>query len=185
MIKQDGNYINTKKQFFLRRTIIWLVAILVVFIGGWIVTGVRGNVATIFAAVMTLGFAQNLTRYLAFKPFKDCDTENLKLIDALKGDVAIYHSVLIPTEKKVLYFDHVIVTKQFYFISSSDEYLKLAREYLINRLISKGINLENMNFKKIENKGELEKLLKSIDCTPETNKEALLNNITILEGMLM
>ncbi len=185
MVKQDGNYIKTKKQFFLKRTIIWLVVILTIFIIGWLVTGTRGNVATILAAVMTLGFAQNLTRYLSFKSFKDADVESVNLINSLDGNMAIYHSVLIPTEKKVLYFEHLIVTNQFYFISNNDEYLKLAREYLTNRFISKGIAIDDLHFEKIDNNEQLEKLLRSIKSTLENQNETLLNNIEIIESMLM
>jgi len=184
LIKQEVNYLQRRKKFFLIRTLTWATVILAIFIIGIIITKNRANYFTILAAVLTLGLAQNLTRYLTFRKYKLPDAEFAKDIDIV-NDAIIYHSVIIPTAKGDKYFPHIILKANLiFFVVYDPQPTRNLDDVFYNKFIAKGIDRAHLHFCSIQSSESLSKLLDQINkIKPIKDKQEA--NSHILEGMIL
>lgn len=186
MIKQDKMYIAKRKKHFLVQAIIWAVAIIVVFSIGIMLTQERGNIFTIFAAIMTLGFAQNLTRFISFNRYRDPKVEHAEILEGMQGNLAIYHGAIIPDTTMTVYFEHVVVTaKGMYFISSDKAVVQKTKSWLSNRLMNKGIGEGYIHFITASDEKAIKHVSLKIEKDTCLISDELDKNINIIEAMLM
>ncbi|ONI48134.1 hypothetical protein AN643_03095 [Candidatus Epulonipiscioides saccharophilum] len=184
MIKQKADYLAQRKKFFIMRTLIWASVILAIFITGWVITQNRANYFTVVAAVLTLGLAQNLTRYLAFSKYKNPDIDFANDIDLL-DDAWIYHSVIIPTKKGDKYFPHVILKANLiFFITYEKNPTRHLDDTFFSKFTAKGIEKSHLHFCSIQHRDNLAILLKQIKGVKpiEATQES---NAYVLEGMMV
>ena len=76
MILQERNYIKQQKDKYLKSTVIWTACILIIFVAGIFILDTRKSYFTVFAGVLVIGAALNLTRWIGFSRFKDGIVEN-------------------------------------------------------------------------------------------------------------
>ncbi|MGL6175325.1 MAG: hypothetical protein ACRC1P_12045 [Cellulosilyticaceae bacterium] len=186
MVKQDKTYIAKRKKHFLVQTVIWAVAIIVVFSIGILLTKERGNIFTIFAAIMTLGFAQNLTRFISFNRYKDPKIGHAEILEEMKGNLALYHGAIVPDTTMTVYFEHVVVTaKSMYFISSNKVLIQKTKSWLSNRLMNKGIGESSIHFVIASDEKAIKNASLKIEKDACLASDELEKNINIIEAMLM
>lgn len=184
MVKQDRHYIMNRKKHFFIRVLIWLVIVGGIFTIGLYLTHKRANVLTILAAVLVIPLAQNITRYISFRGYKDPEPEYCDKIESIEGNIAIYHGGIIPDEIVTLYVDHIVVTaRSIYFLCAKEKDAKVAREYLIKRLKAKGI--DEIVITEVDEDKKYETICSKIAEDASQNKESLEAKNTIIEGILM
>ncbi|OOB80478.1 MAG: hypothetical protein BEN19_04670 [Epulopiscium sp. Nuni2H_MBin003] len=179
MVRQATDYIPKRKKFFLIRTILWGIAIITVYLIGILITNTRAGIGTIMAAVMTLGLAQNLTRYLVFIKYSAPDLEIAKKIESI-DDVEIYHSAIISSDRKDIYIPHILLkASEIFFIVYNKDTINQIDEHFYQKFIAKGIDRDKLHFIIVDNDiSILEDNLQAvaIDCSP---------NIEIINAMLI
>lgn len=186
MIKQDRNYIAKRKKHFLMFSGIWAIMIIGFFLVGIAITKSKGNMFTVLAAVMTLGLAQNITRFVSFSRYKDPKEKHSKILDNMKGSVGIYHGAIIPDTTATVYFEHIIVTsRSIYFISQDKELIQKTKSWLSNRLVSKGVPSENIHFVTATDSKGIKNASIKIEKDACYTSEGLDKNSKIIEAILM
>lgn len=186
MVKQNKNYIAERRKNFLTKTFFWIVIIGAIFGIGLILTHKRANVWTILAAVLAIPLAQNITRYISFRRYKDPRIEGCEQLEMLEGNLAIYHSAIIPEETATLYVDHIVVTaKKIYFLCSEPKDVKAAKTYLITKLETKGISRNEIVITELNTDKAYENICSKISKEIGKSQEDLSPRNTIIEGILM
>lgn len=186
MIKQDRDYIAKRKKHFLMLSGIWAVIMIGVFLLGLAITKDKGNIFTVLAAVMTLGLAQNITRFISFGRYKDPKEKHCKILDHMKGSLGIYHGAIIPDTTATVYFEHIIVTsRNIYLISKDKEMVQKTKNWLSSRLANKGINSGNIHFIIAGDSKGIKNASIKIEKDACYTSEDLDKNMKIIEAILM
>jgi hypothetical protein len=185
MIKQNKQYIQTRKKHFLSIAIICALVIIGFMLVGFYITKERVSLFTIAAGLMVIPCAQYFTRYISFNRFKDPDEMKSVRLDTIKGNLSIYHGCIIIQERYTLFADHIVLTsKNIYFMYEKEKDLVEGKKHMISSLTAKGINIDAIRLEAITSKEKWEGLLQEIE------QEALLTDSlerkeAIIEGILM
>lgn len=186
MITQEKNYIQTRKKEFLVKSLIWAMIIIGLVMIGIVLTGNNGNIFTVLAAVSTLGFAQNLTRYISFRRFKDPEEKDASILEEMKGSLYIFHGTIIPDTTTTVYFEHIVVTaKSIYFISKDNTTIQKNKSWLALRLEKKGLQQTQLHFVTVADSKALKNASLKIQKDACYTNEELDKNKRIIEGILM
>ncbi len=186
MIKQEDNYIRSKKNKYLKMSIIWMSIVLIIFFAGIIVSKQRANYFTVVAAVLVISLAQNLTRYIAIRRFNSPSKEHVSILNTIKGDCYLYHGVLLPDTKKIHFIDHVIITENhIYFIAQDIKTIDNVKDWLVKGLSKKGINQKELQFINIKDEKQVKEAAKSIEKELQIKGSMLDQKSEILEAMMM
>jgi len=141
MVIQEKEYIKKQKSKYLKGTIFWTALVIGIFVCGLVIMGKRETYFTVFAGVLVVGAALNVTRLIGFGKYKDGDEKWAVYLEKMKGSYDIFHSAIIPDNRGTVYFEHVVITsKSIYFISYDDACVKKNRLWLENKMQSKTNN---------------------------------------------
>ena len=186
MIKQDENYIRSKKNRYLKMGLVWIGIVLAIFLAGVIVTKQRATYFTVVAAVLVIPLSQNLTRYVAFRKFNPPDKEHASILNRIKGDYYLYHGVLVPDAKTIHFFDHVMVTEKYiYFIAEDKETIDKVKNWIIETLSAKGITQKELKFINIKDEQNIKVVAKNIEKEIQPKATMIDEKSEILEAMMM
>lgn len=186
MIKQDENYIRSKKSGYLKRSLVWIGIVFAIFLVGIIVTKQRANYFTVVAGVLVIPLSQNLTRYIAFRKYNPPNKEHASILSSIKGDYYLYHGVLIPDSKTIYFFDHVIITEKcIYFIAEDNKNIEKVKKWIIEALSAKGISQNEIKFLNIEDEQYLRGAAKNIEKEMQPKGTTFDEKSEILEAMMM
>lgn len=186
MIKQKKNYIEEKKKNHLVKALIWAAVIIIIMVAGILLLDTRSSYFTVVAAVLVLPLALHITRFLAFRKYKDPNPKHAGVLEHMKGHYGLYHSAIIPDTTCTLYFEHIVVTtKNIYFISKNQEMIQKAKPILSLRLGNKGIQNSKLHFIYVENGKTIKNATIRIEKDACQVGEALENTMKIIDGMLM
>lgn len=186
MVLQEKDYIQRQKSKYLKGTIIWTALVIGIFIGGLVIMGKRESYFTVFAGVLVIGAALNVTRLIGFGKYKDGNEKWALHLENMKGSFDIFHSAIIPDSRGTVFFEHVVITsKGVYFMSYDEACVKKNRLWLENKIQSKGIDMKQVHVVTIKDEQAIKSLAAKIE------KEALFTNgkqseyTTIINSMLM
>lgn len=186
MVKQTKDYIKEKKKKHLLHSILWGSIMLAIFIVGLVVMKTRNTEFTLVAALFTLPMALNLTRYFAYRKFKDPNPKHASLLEHMKGTYNLYHSVIIPDSTTTLYFEHVVVTsRNIYFITKDEAVITKAKPILNVRLTPKGITQGAQRFIHASDTTAIKNACLKIQKDACFSDEQMGNTSKILEVMVM
>lgn len=147
MILQEKNYIHNQKKKYLLLSCVWTVIVLVIFITGLLLTGTRANLFTVSACLIAIVASLFITRFISFSRYKDADNERAEVLEHMEGQYHLYHSALIPYEKGVAFFEHIIVTsKRIYFIAYTKEQVEQYREWVQELMSVRGVATKYLQF---------------------------------------
>jgi len=186
MIIREKNYLKNKKKKFLIATIIWFVIMITIFIIGYILNGTRKNVFTVVAAILVLPVAQYGTQLLAIWKFKDPKIEMSNLFESIKGNYNLFHSALIPDQKEIINFDHIIVTgENIYCIINNHSDITYIKKVFNKKITAKGISLKAITYIELDKIKNKQKLLYKIEAATIKNNEKNLKEYTQLIAQMM
>ena len=186
MIKQEKDYIKSKKKKHLLQACLWGGLMIVIFIVGLFVMKERANTFTLIAALLVLPFALHLTRYFSYAKYKDPSPKQSTILERMKGTYALYHSVIMPDSTGALYFAHVVVTsRNIYFMSKDETMISKAKAMLANRLKSKGIQATQLKFIHTSDATSIKNAALKIQKDACFSDEQLGNNTKIIDSMIM
>jgi heme/copper-type cytochrome/quinol oxidase subunit 4 len=109
-IMQDIDYISRKKKRYFMKTVGCVLVMIGVFAVGYITTGSRNNLFTLFAVVFTLAVAQNAVQWITFLKYKDGDKEIGEKLASLPQNYIIWNSILVTDSKGTAFFDHIVIS---------------------------------------------------------------------------
>ena len=186
MVKQEKDYIKSKKKKHLLQALLWGAVILGIFIVGLMVMPTRANYFTLVAALFVLPFALNLTRYFSYAKYKDPSPKQATVLERMKGTYALYHSAIIPDTTGTLYFPHVVVTaRSVYFLAKDEDMLTKAKSILGLRLKAKGLADAQLRYIHVTDKTSLKNASLKIQKDACFSDEQLGNNTKIIDGIMM
>lgn len=186
MVLQEKDYIKKQKSKYLKGTIFWSISILVVFGLGIVIMQSRESYFTVFAGILVIGAALNLTRWIGYGKYKDGNSTYAELLEKMKGSFNVFHSCIIPYTGSTAYFEHIIITsRSVYFITYNEEQQKRNRLSIENKLQSKGISMKQVHVVVVKNLIEMKNLILKIEkdaCYTSNHQEEY---TTIINEMLM
>ncbi len=186
MTLQNRNYISEQKKRYLRNTLLWTIVVVAAFFSGLIIFKTRESYFTVFSGVMVIGVALNFSRYIGFSKFKDGKEEYADLLESIKGNYKLFHSVIIPDNRGTAFFEHLMITsKGLYFLGYQDQVIRTCRLWLENKLASKGIPLEQMHFITLENTAHLKDIILEIEKDNGYLDERLEEYSKVINDLLM
>lgn len=187
MIKREKDYLSKIKKKYTWGTIIWLIIMFGVFGTGYFLNKSRNNIFTVVAAVLVLPAAQYITQLFALWKFNDPDIENSKALEKMEGNYSLFHSVLVPDNKLILYFDHIIVTgSKIYCIIDNATDLSKAKEIMNKKVIAKGIPLKAIVYVDESKTKDMGNLINQIQRNIAVdNPENLNENTQLITQMMM
>lgn len=145
MIKREKDYLAKIKKKYIWGMVIWLIIMFSIFGVGYFLNETRLNVFTVVAAVLVLPAAQYITQLFALWKFDDPDFETSKALELIKGNYSLFHSVLVPDQRIILYFDHIVVTgTKIYCIIDNATDLSKTKEIFNKKISAKGIPLKTV-----------------------------------------
>lgn len=185
MIKQRKDYIAYRKKQFVIKIIISTLSIIILLAVGSALTHERANLFTILAGLTVIPLAQNLTRYLSFSRYKDPKRIYCEKLENLTGNLAIYHSAIIPCESHTLYAEHIVLTADnMYILCSKEKDIKANQTHLISRMKTKGIAVKNIHMVQVDSEQSYQTLCKKLQ-KEAANDNSLDEKSKIIEGILM
>lgn len=186
MIKREKDYLVKKKKKFLAGSIIWSLIVFAIFITGYILNNTRSNIFTVVAAVLVLPIAQNLTQLLTLWKFKDPDFETSQQLEEIKGNYSLFHGVLVPDIKEIMYFDHILVTgRKIYCIIDKHAKLPEIKSMFNKKIKAKGIPLSAVVYVELGQTKDMGNLFKTIEAEAAIENEENLNEYTHLIAQMM
>lgn len=186
MIQQEKDYIARKKKKYLTQTIIWSLGVACIFLIGLIVMGNRESYFTVFAGVMVMGVALNLSRWIGYRRFQDGNVLYAQSLEEMKGSYILFHSAIIPDVNITAYFEHIIVTtKNIYILSYDEERIKKHRIWLENKLQSKGLELKQIHFILLNSLDGVKNIVEQVEKDTCSVDEELKENAKIINDLLM
>ncbi|NLI89036.1 MAG: hypothetical protein GX366_01305 [Epulopiscium sp.] len=186
MIIREKDYLKKRKRKYLLASLMWLVIMFAIFLLGYMTTKTRGNIYTVLAAILVLPVAQYSTQLFVILRFKDPDPETSKQLESIKGKYSLFHSALIPDEKRILYFDHIFVTgSKIYCIMENPKDINDTKRILNKKLKAKGISLNKVVYIEKEKTKDLGNLFKKIEKDAIIEREEDLKEYTQLIAQMM
>lgn len=186
MIKREKDYLEKKKRKYLRGTLVWLIIMFAVFFTGYILNKSRNNVFTVVAALLVLPVAQYGTQLLAIWKFKDPQRNISEKLESIKGNYNLFHGVLVPNQKHILYIDHIIVTEEkVYCMISEQANMNYIKETMDKKIKAKGIPLKSVEYMGLNKTFNMEKLAKKIEKTLLVQNKGNLEEYTQLIAQMM
>lgn len=186
MILQEKDYIKKQKAKYLKGTLFWTALVICIFVCGLMIMKKRESYFTVFAGVLVIGAALNVTRLIGFGKYKDGDVACAEILEGMKGSYDLFHSAIIPDTRGTTFFEHIVITsKSLYFITYSEECVKKNRLWLENKMESKGIAIKNVHVVKASNEREMKNLAVRIERDACYTSGKQNEYTTIINGMLM
>lgn len=186
MIKREKDYLAKTKKKYIWGMVIWLIIMFSIFGIGYYLNGTRLNIFTVAAAVLVLPAAQYITLLLSLWKFKDPDLETSNKLELIKGNYSLFHSVLVPTQTIILYFDHIIVTgSKIYCIIDSTSDLSKTKEAFNKKISAKGIALKTIVYVDQSATKDMSGLFKKIETSAGVENLENLNEYTQLISQMM
>ena len=186
MIKREKDYLAKKKKKFLRGSIIWSLIVFGIFITGYGLNNTRSNIFTVVAAVLVLPIAQNLTQLLTLWKFKDPNLERSNELEGIKGNYSLFHSVLVPDIKEIMYFDHILVTgTKIYCIINRHANLPKIKSMFNKKIKAKGIPLSAVVYVDLSQTKDMGNLFKTLETNAAIQNQENLNEFTHLIAQMM
>lgn len=186
MVLQEKNYIKKQKNKYLKGAIIWTILVIGVYATGMILIGSRASYFTVFAGVLVVGAALNITRFIGYGKFHDGDEAMAQILENMKGSYDIFHSAVIPDNRGTAYFEHIVITSRSIYLITYDEVkLKKFRLWLENKLASKGIPMKHIHIMAIKDSVAMKNLAIRIEkdaCYTSNEQEEYTK---IINSMLM
>lgn len=186
MIKREKDYLTRKKRKYVIGTIIGLIVMFSVFGLGYFLNKTRNNVFTVLAAVLVLPAAQYITKLFAIIRFKDPDIKTSNSLELIEGSYNLFHSVLVPDQKTIFFYDHIIVTgtKIYCIIDNATDFIK-AKEAFSKKMKAKGIPLKAIVYVDQNSTKVMGDLFKKIEASAAIENEENLNEYTQLIAQMM
>lgn len=186
MIKREKNYLAKKKKKYLIGTLIGLIIMLSVFLLGYALNKTRNNIFTVMAALLVLPAAQYMTQLFAILKFKDPDIETSNQLELIKGNYSLFHSVLIPNQRSVMYIDHILVTgTKIYCMMDSTTDLAISKDVFSKKMKAKGIPLRTIVYVEQSKIKDMRNFFKKIETNIAIQNEENLNEYTQLIAQMM
>lgn len=186
MIKREKDYLAKKKKKYLIGTIIGLIIMFSVFGIGYFLNKTRNNIFTVVAAVLVLPAAQFMTLLFALLKFKDPNIETSNKLERISGNYNLFHSVLVPDQTTIIYFDHILVTgTKIYCIIDNVADLAKMQEIFNKKIKAKGIPLKTIVYVEESKAEEMGNLIKKIETNATIENEENLNEYTQLITQMM
>lgn len=186
MVKREKDYLKKQKGKYLKGTLIWLIVMFSIFGLGYLLNKTRNNVFTVIAALFVLPVAQDITKLIAILKFNDPDTKTSEMLEDIKGEYNVFHSVLVPDQSSIYYYDHILVTgNKIYCIIDSATNIPKRKAVFEKKIKAKGIPLKTVIY--IENDKTRAKgnIFKKIERNAEVSNKENLNEYTQLIAQMM
>ncbi len=186
MIKREKDYLSKIKKKYIWGMVIWLIIMFGIFGIGYFLNETRLNIFTVVAAVLVLPAAQYITQLFALWKFEDPDLETSQELERIIGSYSLFHSVLVPDQRTILYFDHIFVTgTKIYCIIDNATDLSKTKKIFNKKISAKGIPLNTVVYVDQSATKDMGGLFKKIEKNVGIENIGNLNEYTQLITQMM